>query len=157
LRTNNTITGKFCLSIRVSLKSGRPITIDNRDKTFHLVAGDKVFYQFETENVTSLIDLWDATMSVEQLEVAGGRFESIFLRLHERICFITEDGHPGIGPRDAWGGDVACVLWGCSYPVLLRKEMGNAGACVYSFLGPAYVDGAMNNEASGEVLVYRIR
>jgi hypothetical protein len=39
-------------------------------------------------------------------------------------------------------GDIICVLFGCSLPVVLRKKNG-----YYNFLGECYVHGIMEGEA----------
>ncbi|KAH7177129.1 heterokaryon incompatibility protein-domain-containing protein, partial [Dactylonectria macrodidyma] len=55
---------------------------------------------------------------------------------------MTVDGHLGMAPATASGGDVICVLLGCSVPVVLRKHESD----VYEVCGEAYVQGYMNGE-----------
>ncbi|KAI1078503.1 heterokaryon incompatibility protein-domain-containing protein [Whalleya microplaca] len=62
-----------------------------------------------------------------------------------RRLITTEKGYVGTAPRQARKGDVVCVLFGCSVPVILspRPIAGN----VYEFIGEAYMEGFMNGEA----------
>ncbi|CAO2649303.1 Nn.00g066880.m01.CDS01 [Neocucurbitaria sp. VM-36] len=68
-------------------------------------------------------------------------FCSTFSRLFGRSMFTTTEGNLGLGPRDMQTDDLVCVLYGCRLPVILRKD-----GRFYTFVGPAYVDGAMNGE-----------
>lgn len=52
----------------------------------------------------------------------------------------------GLAPTNAQEGDLICVLFGCSVPVILR-EMKTEGGCYYYFIGEAYVHGMMDGEA----------
>lgn len=47
-------------------------------------------------------------------------------------------------PKQSKEGDVICVLFGCSVPVVLRQC---ADKGTYKFIGECYVDGYMNGEA----------
>lgn len=71
-----------------------------------------------------------------------GRAADTFLAMARRIA-ITETGLLGMAACRARKGDVVCVLYGCSIPVLLRE--GKEGR--YEFIGECYVDGYMNGEA----------
>ena len=60
-----------------------------------------------------------------------------------RRLSITENGHFGMAACRAAKGDVVCVLFGCSVPVLLREQETGT----YQFIGECYLDGYMNGEA----------
>ncbi|CZR65424.1 uncharacterized protein PAC_15324 [Phialocephala subalpina] len=49
----------------------------------------------------------------------------------------------GIGPRDLAIGDMICILFGCSVPVVLRKVSTEQ----YIFIGECYVHGMMDGES----------
>jgi hypothetical protein len=62
----------------------------------------------------------------------------------ERTPFLSTGGYVGIGPREMLPGDLLCVIFGGSYPFVLRqKEI----AGLYSLVGEAYCDGMMYGEA----------
>lgn len=58
---------------------------------------------------------------------------------------MSIEGNVGLGPRDVQEEDVVCILYDCTLPVILRKD-----GRYYKFIGPAYIDGAMNGEFSEE-------
>jgi hypothetical protein len=79
-----------------------------------------------------------------------------------RLIQLEEVGHIGLGPELAKKGDIICILFGCSVPVLLRKYVNNeAIKCSaagdvelhetddvhYEVVGEAYVHGYMEGEA----------
>lgn len=51
----------------------------------------------------------------------------------------------GLGPKDVRSGDVVCILFGCSVPVILR-EMTKEKDHHYQFIGEAFVQGVMEGE-----------
>lgn len=57
----------------------------------------------------------------------------------------------GLAPKEAEEGDLVCILFGCTVPVILRpiEDMG-----LYKLIGEAYVHGVMDGEAmiSSEVV-----
>ena len=63
--------------------------------------------------------------------------------LRGRSMAITTQGYIGAMPPDVQVGDLVCVLFGCSVPVVLRKR----GEDSYSFVGECYVHGFMDAEA----------
>ena len=52
----------------------------------------------------------------------------------------------GLAPESARGGDVICVLLGCSVPVILRP-CHSLRRDYFEFVGEAYVYGIMDGEA----------
>jgi hypothetical protein len=80
-----------------------------------------------------------------------------------RLMQLEGLSHIGLGPEWTKKGDVVCILFGCSVPVLLRKYVNNeAVKCSavgdpehnetddvhYKIVGEAYVHGYMDGEAS---------
>jgi hypothetical protein len=49
-------------------------------------------------------------------------------------------------PRDTERGDIVCILFGCSVPIVLRKVVGGVEDS-YIFIGESYVHGMMAGEA----------
>lgn len=52
----------------------------------------------------------------------------------------------GIAPKGAREGDLICILFGCSVPVILRERKTGAEA-FFEFVGDAYIHGMMEGEA----------
>lgn len=52
----------------------------------------------------------------------------------------------GLAPTAAQEGDLICILFGCSVPVILRN-MGTSADPYFYFIGEAYVHGMMEGEA----------
>ncbi|KAH6706510.1 heterokaryon incompatibility protein-domain-containing protein [Leptodontidium sp. MPI-SDFR-AT-0119] len=63
-----------------------------------------------------------------------------------RRLLTTSKGYFGLGVNTCMPGDLVCVLYGCSTPVLLRRVEDH-----YTFLGEAYLHGIMNGEAIGSL------
>jgi hypothetical protein len=64
--------------------------------------------------------------------------------LKERIPFLGENGFVGIGTLTMQPGDLICVLFGGSFPFILRRTDKSG---VYNLIGEAYCDGIMAGEA----------
>lgn len=78
--------------------------------------------------------------------------DAAILRCMARSFFITQKGYFGLGPSQAIGGDVVCVLRGGNVPFVLRRRHEKS----YSLIGEAYVHGIMDGsfvrEARQDVL-----
>ena len=61
-----------------------------------------------------------------------------------RRLAILDQGYVVLGPRSCELGDLVCILYGCSVPVLLRPRSDVPG---YTFVGECYVHGMMDGEA----------
>jgi hypothetical protein len=55
--------------------------------------------------------------------------------------FITRDGHMGLGPREMENRDEVCILRGCGFPVVLRRD-----GATFKIIGAAYVVGFMHGQ-----------
>jgi hypothetical protein len=53
----------------------------------------------------------------------------------------------GLGSRYIESGDLVCILFGCSVPVVLRKVTGRRGNVSYHFVGECFVYEKMDGEA----------
>ncbi|KAI0549974.1 heterokaryon incompatibility protein-domain-containing protein [Xylaria curta] len=63
--------------------------------------------------------------------------------MRQRRFFVTEAGHFAIGANVAQPGDYLCVIVGCNYPMILRRDDRNDG---FRLVADAYVGGAMEGE-----------
>ncbi|PQE29215.1 heterokaryon incompatibility protein [Rutstroemia sp. NJR-2017a BBW] len=69
-----------------------------------------------------------------------GRFLDIVVRMSFRLM-VTRNGCIGMAAEKARKGDLVCVLFGCSVPVLLRESDGRDS---FSLVGECFLDGYMN-------------
>jgi hypothetical protein len=53
----------------------------------------------------------------------------------------------GFGPRTTMEGDIVCILFGCSVPVILRRVVQEGPREMYRLVGECYVHGYMEGEA----------
>jgi hypothetical protein len=53
----------------------------------------------------------------------------------------------GVGSRYIASGDLVCILFGCSVPVILRERKDRRGNISFLFVGESYVDERMDGEA----------
>lgn len=60
--------------------------------------------------------------------------------------FLTGKGFVGLGPPAMEPGDLVCVLYGASFPFVLRPH-GNGAERKFSLVGESYCDGIMDGEA----------
>lgn len=69
-----------------------------------------------------------------------GRFFDTVVRLSFRLM-VTRSGRIGMVVNKARKGDLVCVFYGCSIPVVLRKSSDGGS---YTLIGECYVDGGMD-------------
>ncbi|XP_014556614.1 hypothetical protein COCVIDRAFT_26613 [Bipolaris victoriae FI3] len=69
-----------------------------------------------------------------------GRFFDTIIRLSTRLT-VTASGRIGMVGEKAMKGDLVCILYGCSVPVLLRK-LGDSDD--FTFVGECFLDGCMD-------------
>ncbi|KAI1277427.1 heterokaryon incompatibility protein-domain-containing protein [Xylaria sp. FL0933] len=71
-----------------------------------------------------------------------GRFFDTVVRMSLRLM-VTRKGHIGMAAPRAMKGDLVCVLFGCSVPVLLRpSQQGDT----FIFIGECFLDGFMEGQ-----------
>jgi hypothetical protein len=88
------------------------------------------------------------------LEQNPGSMKREFLRrvkavVWNRAFFETRSGLFGIGPAEMMAGDMICVLFGCSVPVVLRnlgRPTGKENAKFYMVIVEAFVYEMMDGE-----------
>ena len=71
------------------------------------------------------------------------RFFDTVIRLSLRLM-VTQSGRIGMVSEQATKGDLICVLYGCSVPVLLRKVSNSER---FSFIGECFLENYMNGRA----------
>ena len=67
---------------------------------------------------------------------------SLVQHLAARTLVLTKKGYLGLGPKKARKGDLVCILYGCSVPVIIR-EHGQG----HEFVGESYIYGLMDGAA----------
>ena len=87
------------------------------------------------------------SLMVEFLKrVQGIVWNRLFVRSKERKLF-------GLGPKGTQKGDLVCILYGCSVPVILRPHMAAYSSKIeyYEIVGESYIYGMMDGEAVSKV------
>ncbi|RMY79653.1 hypothetical protein D0864_09011 [Hortaea werneckii] len=75
----------------------------------------------------------------------ASRYDSAFWDVcRNRVLFATESGRLGVGPQTMKENDLVSILYGCPYPVILRRCPNSN---LHEFIGVAYVEGIMFGEA----------
>ena len=64
-----------------------------------------------------------------------------------RRSFLGAEGYVGVGSMGMQAGDVVCVLYGGSFPFILREVDKDGELGAYMLVGQAYCDGIMDGEA----------
>ena len=64
-----------------------------------------------------------------------------------RRLFTTRRSSLGLAPQEARKGDLICILYGCSVPILLRRHTADKSDIHYEFIGECYVHDLMDGEA----------
>lgn len=104
----------------------------------HYIALDEKWI-LENENLISVLD-------PQVMNSFTGRFHDILVRTPRRLM-VGKNGFLGLAPDKSQKGDMVCILFGCSVPVVLRKIAdGTKFACI----GECFVDGYMSGEAIGD-------
>jgi hypothetical protein len=68
------------------------------------------------------------------------------LMMNRRRLFVGSNNLAGLVPWDAEPGDLVCILLGCRFPVVLRRQ-GDRWPYHYTLIGETYVEGMMDGEA----------
>ena len=63
----------------------------------------------------------------------------------------VEKARFGLGPTKTQKGDIICILFGCSVPVVLR-EVGTTDVPAFQFIGEAFIHGIMEGQALHEYM-----
>jgi hypothetical protein len=97
------------------------------------------------KDIQAIIDLTIPDAPTEQqndaIRLICKAFES---GMKNRVVGVTNNGYFGALPKQAKEGDLVCVLFGCTVPVVLRKHDGSNS---YMFVGECYLHGFMDGKA----------
>jgi hypothetical protein len=96
-------------------------------------------------SVASLVEEEEDSLAVGENDEEKERLSAVLeagSMMNRRRLFLSTSGFIGLAPWDAKEGDFVCVLLGCRFPVVLRREERN-----YVLIGEAYIDGFMNGGA----------
>lgn len=106
------------------------------------------WYKLASEHVLQDSDGLDLDTRRLMFESSSGLVFDFLNRVQSviwgRRLVILDQGYVVLGPRSCERGDLVCILYGCSVPVLLRRH-GEGGD--YTFIGECYVHGMMDGEA----------
>jgi hypothetical protein len=94
----------------------------------------------------------------DKLDTFLSRFHDT-VRKKVRRLMVTKQGYVGVAPCRARLGDVVAILFGCSIPLVLRREPTHDA---WQVVGESFVHGRMNGEItndvkSGKINVCRLR
>lgn len=79
---------------------------------------------------------------------AGRYGEAAWRVCYLRRFFVTAGGRIGLGPQTMQSGDFAVVIYGCEWPVILRRDdREGSGNAIYQLVGTAWIYGVMEGEA----------
>ena len=95
------------------------------------------------ENVRTIMSLPVGQSSAID-EIAAFICKAFEAGMRGRSLAITSNGYMGAMPQEVQPGDLVCVLFGCSVPVVLRKRTDQES---YQFIGECYLHGFMDAEA----------
>ncbi|PVH83556.1 HET-domain-containing protein [Cadophora sp. DSE1049] len=85
---------------------------------------------------------WKSAVKLGLSRKLAGGLNVLRANVLHRQLMISKKGYIGLGPVPAKKGDLICVLYGCSVPVILRKVDKH-----YILVGECYVHGLMDGEA----------
>lgn len=106
------------------------------------------WYKLASEHVLQNSDGLDLDTRRLMFETSPGIIFEFLRRVQSviwgRRLATLDKGYVVLGPRSCEEGDVVCILYGCSVPVLLRPRSNVHG---YTFVGECYVHGMMDGEA----------
>jgi hypothetical protein len=104
------------------------------ESIIHYAALDKKRI-LDDENRISVLD-------IQVINTFSARFHDAVVKISRRLM-VGKKGFLGMAPEISQAGDIVCILFGCSVPVVLRKT---AGETKFEFIGECFVDGYMSGE-----------
>jgi len=113
-----------------------PFTESEKEKLMQVPAKERKFAAMD-------IQMAKATAYAESVEQKT--YNIHLAALKERKPFLGEKGFVGVGPPSMQAGDLVCVIYGGSYPFVLRRVAG--AEPMFQLIGQAYCDGIMDGEA----------
>ena len=99
---------------------------------------------------------WDTTKLIENpIDDGTSTTMTAFCRRMQSVTWnrrlaVMSDGSIALVPPESKKGDIACILFGCSVPVILRQHTDNFGEDYEEFVGECYINsnqGVMDGQA----------
>jgi hypothetical protein len=92
-------------------------------------------------NTNRIVDEAQSSLVIDFLQ----RVQSV---IWNRKFFVSSNNnYIGLAPRAAQVGDFICILYGCTVPVLLRRQEDMNGKEYFQVVGESYVHRMMDGEA----------
>lgn len=99
-------------------------------------------YAFKQIGIASAIDTEQLLDNIS-LSMVKEFLQRVQEAVWNRQLIKTKRGHLGLAPDTAEKGDMVCILYGCSVPVVIREaDNGN-----HELVGECYIDGMMDGAA----------
>lgn len=98
--------------------------------------------QLHDEDISAIMEMPGARQDANLQDSFYGRFYDTVKSMSMRLM-TTLGGRIGMASQRATRGDIICIIYGCSVPMLLRKKEEED---VYIVIGECYVDGCMQGE-----------
>jgi hypothetical protein len=150
-------TSKVNLSLQDALKDRLSLSLEDLklDPDFHdsyildayiqsLVCGRlTITERLSKEHIQTIIDL-EVGQSPGSDDLAAFICRALEAGMRGRSMAIGSNGYIGAVPQGVQAGDLVCVLFACSVPVVLRKRAKDHS---YVFIGECYLHGFMDAEA----------
>jgi hypothetical protein len=106
----------------------------------------------DSEEASAIIESSTASGAPNQDEMVQNTFFNRFfdtvVRMSLRLI-VTCNGKIGVAPIKAMKGDIVCVLFGCSVPVVLRRRSDLEDS--WAFVGECFLDGYMEGQCLAQV------
>jgi prepilin-type processing-associated H-X9-DG protein len=121
------------------------VLLGSNPAELHFKTDEELLQPFLTSSKANVSLNWEfPRLSLEDELRLAMQFLQKSLQSMEDLCFfLTEEGYIGIGPPLMESGDRVCIVFGCPYPVILRKVENDSG---YRLVGDAYIYGMMQGE-----------
>lgn len=71
----------------------------------------------------------------------------VWMRVLIRTTIAGSENNLGLAPQSVKEGDLICIVYGCSVPVVLRKLIDDENDKSYELIGECYIHGMMDGEA----------
>jgi hypothetical protein len=108
-------------------------------------------YAFKQSGVASVINTEQLLDSIS-LSMVKEFLQRVQEVVWNRQLIKTKRGYLGLAPEAAEKGDLVCILYGCSVPVVIREVEGDA----HELVGECYVHGMMDGAALGVQISHKI-
>jgi hypothetical protein len=101
-------------------------------------------------NTNRIVDEAQSSLVIDFLQ----RVQSVIW--NRKFFVFSNNNYIGLAPRAAQVGDFLCILYGCTVPVLLRRQEDIDGKEYFQVIGESYVHRMMDGEALAIIKATRI-